>query len=196
MPSFHTGDRRSGRRSPLCERLTMIELPPIPTWDGLHPLIIHFPIALLLIAPIFILLGIMLHRKGLHFSMAALILMILGTVSLFVALKTGEAAGELAERSPQIMQVLQHHEELAETTRSIFTSLTIIFSAIILGPRLLKRSLRFVPALALHGGFLLLYMAGTLVLVNTAHNGGRLVHELGVHALMDAAPSGDAAGME
>ena len=28
----------------------MIDLPPVPTWDGLHPLIIHFPIALLLVA--------------------------------------------------------------------------------------------------------------------------------------------------
>jgi uncharacterized membrane protein len=171
----------------------MIELPPIPTWDGLHPLIIHFPIALLLVAPVFILLGIMFRRNGIHFSMAAFILMILGTVSVYVALETGEAAGELADRTPQIMQVLQHHEELAGTTRSIFTSLTIFFAAIVLGPRLLKRSLGRVPALALHSGFLLLYMAGAAVLVNTAHNGGRLVHELGVHALMDAAPGGNAA---
>ena len=40
--------------------------------------------------------------------------------------------------------------------------------------------------------FLLFYAAGTVVLVNTAHNGGRLVHEFGVHAgLMQAtAPAG------
>jgi uncharacterized membrane protein len=171
----------------------MIELPPIPTWDGLHPLIIHFPIALLLVAPVFILLGMLLRRNGVHFSMAALILIILGTISVYVALETGEAAGELADRTPQIMQVLQHHEELAETTRLIFTALAIVFAAIVLGPRLLKRPLGRPPALALHGGFLLLYLVGTLVLVNTAHNGGRLVHELGVHALVDTAAVGDAA---
>jgi len=35
----------------------MLHFPPIPNWDALHPLIIHFPIALLLIAPIFVVVG-------------------------------------------------------------------------------------------------------------------------------------------
>ena len=35
----------------------MIEFPPIPSWDGLHPLIVHFPIALLLVAPLLVVLG-------------------------------------------------------------------------------------------------------------------------------------------
>ena len=36
----------------------MIQLPPIPGWYELHPLVVHFPIALLLIAPLFVLLGL------------------------------------------------------------------------------------------------------------------------------------------
>ncbi len=32
--------------------------PPFPSWDGLHPLIVHFPIALLLVAPLFVVLGL------------------------------------------------------------------------------------------------------------------------------------------
>ena len=43
----------------------MIQMPPIPSWDGLHPLIIHFPIALLLVAPLLVLVGALLKpEKG------------------------------------------------------------------------------------------------------------------------------------
>ena len=43
----------------------MIEFPPIPSWDGLHPLIIHFPIVLLLVAPVLVLIGALLApEKG------------------------------------------------------------------------------------------------------------------------------------
>ena len=36
--------------------------------------------------------------------------------------------------------------------------------------------------------FLVLYSAGALLLVNTAHNGGRLVHEFGVRAMVAPTP--------
>lgn len=162
----------------------MIEFPPIPSWDGLHPLIIHFPIALLLIVPIFIALGILLRRTGRTFSVAALLLMVMGTAALFVAIGTGEAAGELADRTPQVMEVLQHHEELAELARSVFVGLTVIYAVILFLPSIFSKRLSRGPVLALQGVFLLLYLAGSVVLINTAHNGGRLVHELGVRALV------------
>ncbi len=167
----------------------MIEFPPIPTWDGLHPLIVHFPIAMLLVAPIFVVLGALLPRAGRTFSIAALLLMFMGTTATFVAIETGEAAGELAERTPQVMEVLEHHEELAEQTRTVFVALTTIFLVILVLPRLLSKELGRGTALALNGVFLLFYLAGAVVLINTAHNGGRLVHELGVRAFV-AAPTG------
>ena len=42
--------------------------------------------------------------------------------------------------------------------------------------------------------FLVLYGTGALFLVNTAHQGGRLVHELGVRA--PVAPSSQTAALE
>ncbi len=166
----------------------MIEFPPIPSWDALHPLIIHFPIGLLLVAPVLIVLSLFMKKNGRSFAMAALVVMVLGTTATFVAVSTGEAAGELAERTPAVSKVLEHHEELAETTRIIFTVLTLVYAVILFGPKLLRKELDRVPMAALTLVFLLFYMAGSVVLTNTAHNGGMLVHEYGVHALVEPGP--------
>ncbi len=166
----------------------MFELPPIPAWDGLHPLIVHFPIALLLVAPVFIVLGLLIGRHSRLFMTSALVLMVLGTAASFVAVSTGEAAGKLADRTPEVNQVLQHHEELAERVRLTFTVLTVVFAGLLAGPVVLKRELARVPTTVLALLFLGVYAAGAVVLANTAHNGGRLVHELGVRSLMPPAP--------
>jgi len=161
----------------------MLELPRLPSWDGLHPLIVHFPIALLLVAPLFVVLGMTLRRNR-PFLWAALLLMAIGTAATFIAVSTGEAAGRLADRTPEIKAVLEHHEELAETTRVVFTVLTVIFAAIVVVPAAVRRLQTRTATVVLSLAFLVCYGAGVLLLVNTAHNGGRLVHELGVQALV------------
>lgn len=166
-----------------------LQLPPIPTWDGLHPLIIHFPIGLLLAAPLLILIGVFMPRKqGRIMLFAALALMIIGTISVYVALETGEAAAELADRSPEINAVIQQHESLAEKTRIVFSVLTVGFAAILLVPLLLKREVNRISHIAIPLIFLLFYGIGTLLLANTAHQGGRLVHEFGVKAMVASTP--------
>lgn len=168
----------------------MIPLPPAPSWDGLHPLIIHFPIALLLIAPAFVLIGAALApAKGRAYHVAALILMLLGTASVFVALESGEAAGKLAERTPEINAVLERHSGLAETTSYTFAALTTAFAVLLGGARLLRRHDSRVATTVIPLVFLVAYSAGALLLVNTAHNGGRLVHEFGVKAIVAGTPA-------
>ncbi len=167
----------------------MIQLPPVPSWDGLHPLIIHFPIALLLIAPLFVLIGAALApAKGRAYHLAALILMVLGTASVFVAVESGEAAGKLAERTPEINAVLERHSGLAETTSYTFAGLTIAFAVLLGGARLLRRHESRMVTTVIPLVFLVAYSAGVLLLVNTAHNGGRLVHEFGVKAIVAGSP--------
>ncbi len=167
----------------------MIQFPPIPSWDALHPLIIHFPIGLLFIAPVFVLIGSLLApEKGRAYLITALILMVLGTGSIFFAVETGEAAGELAERTPAIEAVLKHHQQLAEATQVGFSVLTVVFAAILFVPRVLKRASTRMVSTVLPLVFLMFYGAGMLLLTNTAHNGGRLVHEFGVKAMLTASP--------
>ena len=163
----------------------MIEFPPIPSWDGLHPLIIHFPIVLLLVAPVLVLTGALLApEKGRPLLYTALALMLAGTLSTFLAAATGEAAGKLEERTPQIDAVLERHEQLADATRAVFSFLTVIFAAIIFAPKAFQKLSGRLVTTALPLVFLLFYGVGALLLVNTAHNGGRLVHEFGVRAMV------------
>ena len=167
----------------------MIQTPPIPSWDGLHPLIIHFPIALLLVAPLLVLIGALLKpEKGRPVLYVALALMIVGTLSIFLAAATGEAAGKLAERTPQIDAVLERHEELADATRAVFSGLTVIFAAIMFAPMAFQKLSGRLISTALPLVFLLFYGVGVLLLTNTAHNGGRLVHEFGVRAMVAPSP--------
>lgn len=158
-------------------------LPPIPSWDGLHPIIVHFPIALLLVAPILIVLGLIFQKHGKAFMVSAFVLMLIGTIAAFIAVSTGEAAGELAERMPNVEAVLENHEELAETTRNIFAALTVVFGAIVFVPMIFKKDLGRKIMIPVSLAFLLFYSAGTVVLMNAAHEGGRLVHEFGVRAM-------------
>lgn len=166
----------------------MFQLPPVPPWEGLHPLIVHFPIVLLMVAPLFILIGALLPtRYSRNFFISALILMLLGTISTFVAIETGEAAGKIASRTPEINRVLQHHEELAEQTRLTFSILTLVFGGLFAVPLLTKRE-NLVATRVLPIAFLVLYAGGMLLVANTAHNGGRLVHEFGVQSLVSPTP--------
>lgn len=168
--------------------------PPIPSWDGLHPLIVHFPIALLMVAPLIILIGIFMPQKGRSFLIAAFVLMLLGTIAAFIAVSTGGAAGELAEHVNNVESVLEEHEELAETTRTVFAALTVIFGVIVFAPMFFKKELSRIIVIPLNLAFLLFYGAGVVLLMNTAHQGGRLVHEFGVRAMMSTTAQNNPAG--
>ncbi len=167
----------------------MFQLPPVPSWSGLHPLVIHFPIALLLVAPLFVFIGAIVpprRSRGLFF--AALVLMALGAVSVFVAAQSGEAAGKLAERTPEVNAILENHEHLAERTEIAFSIATVLFGALLLVPVLARRAPSRLTATILPLAFLALYLPAAALLMNTAHNGGRLVHEFGVRAIVAPSP--------
>lgn len=158
--------------------------PPRPGWEGLHPLVVHFPIALLLVAPVVLAVGIVMRERGRHWLIAAFLLTALGTIAAWVAISTGEAAGALAERTPEINAALERHESLAELVRTLYTIITLLFAVVLFGPGL--------PGLRVAAGLtklalvvLLAFLGvGALAVVHTGHEGGRLVHEFGVRSLV------------
>jgi uncharacterized membrane protein len=164
----------------------MFSFPPIPEWDSFHPLVVHFPIALLLVAPVLIILGLLWKSKSKGFFLSAFVVMALGTVAAFVAVSTGEAAGELVERSDAISKALETHESLAEITRVFFSVLTVVLGILLLLPVISGRQVTHKATVFVGICFLVVYSFGALLLANTAHNGGRLVHSYGVQAMIDS----------
>lgn len=155
------------------------------SWDAFHPMIVHFPIALLYVAPIFIVLAIIFAKKSKAWLWASSITIVLGTAFAFIAVSTGEAAEEFAEGIVAAETTLEQHEEMAELVQVVFAVLSVIIfgmSAIFQVAPFLKDQTRLLQgALVI---FLVAHLAGLGVLTEAAHQGGRLVHEFGIRARM------------
>lgn len=160
----------------------------MPAWSHLHPLIVHFPIALLLVAPLLVLLGLLwpAQRTGIH--AAALVLLLLGTSMAVLAISTGMAAAGAAGRNPELLLALDSHELLAKQTALLYLGLSLAFVVLHLLSRHRREGTRPRWLIVVH----LLWLAGSLgasfLLARTGHLGGRMVHELGFH---DRAVSGN-----
>lgn len=170
----------------------MLRPPPLLPWDAAHPAVVHFPIALLLAAPIFILLPVLWRSQARGLSLVALLIILLGTAGAVVAISTGEAAEELAEGTGSIDRVLHQHEDAAEAARNYFFAVTLAYAALWAAPLAFRK--KFKPAWFVAGSIVIALgcVPGLLILANTAHLGGRLVHELGVRALMPPTVEADA----
>jgi uncharacterized membrane protein len=165
-------------------QILMTTIPLIPEWQQMHPLIVHFPIAILLVAPVFILVGILRPPESSPpFMFSALSLMATGAIASIVAVRTGLAARSQVQQTQDLSEILQQHQNLAETTCLTFCVLTVVFAAIVVIPRPFSRQLSRVITTTLPAVFLLLYAAGAVLLTNTAHTGRCLVHEFGITAV-------------
>jgi len=153
----------------------------MPPWSHLHPLVIHFPIALLMVAPLLVLLGLLWPRERSGIHVCAGWLLLLGTVSAFLAVVTGMAVPSPGAPSPALQAALETHERLGKWTLFLFASLSLAFLLLHWAPRLFKWRISPAWTLALHLLWLALAAGALLPLARTGHLGGRLVHELGIH---------------
>ena len=135
--------------------------------QSLHPLIVHFPIALLLTSVAIDLAALVVRRPALH--RVALWNLCLGTLGAGAAVWSGLEASEVAKHSFEIWKVMSLHQRLGQST----LALGVLLCAIRL-PRRDQLSARVrLLTIALAMG-----MAGTLSY--GAYLGGRMVYELGV----------------
>ncbi len=133
----------------------------------IHPMVVHFPIALLLASLLFDLVS--LRWRGQEFRATSLSLLALGVLAALVALYTGHVAEEAVEHSGTIpKQAIETHEVLAFAVFWVFAGL--------LGLRLLsywgwirERSLLV----------LFLGAGGSVLLLVASYYGGELVYRYG-----------------
>ena len=135
--------------------------------QSVHPIFVHFPIALLLSALAVEGFALALKRPGLH--RVSLWNLGLGTAGAAVAVLTGLQAQKVAKHSFEIWKVMELHERLGITT--------LILGLMATGLRLVKRD-QLGPRLRLIAFILMLGMASSLVA--GGYLGGRLVYEFGV----------------
>ncbi|HWA55867.1 MAG TPA: DUF2231 domain-containing protein [Gemmatimonadales bacterium] len=90
----------------------------MPSLGSLHPIVVHFVIALGVLGIVFRLAS---HLKPFAWaSPAARVLLITAAVAAVLAAQSGTAAHGLAERIPGVRSAVQEHEEAGEWARNIF----------------------------------------------------------------------------
>lgn len=139
----------------------------IPYW---HPLLVHFPIALIMAAAAFS-LGWLIW--GTSFWRLAMILLLAGGLAgAFAAKITGEELEDASKGRPVVKQLVHDHEETAERTL-VSTAITLVVLA---GYSFLRRakgaSLKDALLIRIIGCLMVLFCAGGVGY--TGHLGGQM----------------------
>ncbi len=172
-------------------------LPPIPPFEGLHPIVVHFPIGILLIAWLPMLIALADKKRRHAWFASAAMLLIVGTLGAFAAVLTGEATEDIVGASSQVIHdAIHEHEEAAELARNLFIAATLVFLVVWgVGAKINEKKRAMVGIV---GGVLVVGVYGfaAVALMNAGHLGGVLVHQHGIHAPLGSAtvpaPSGNA----
>jgi uncharacterized membrane protein len=104
--------------------MTGTVLPGLQHLQNIHPLVVHFPIALLMSAALFYALAWVFRKDTI--TVTAFFLLILGTLSACVAAGTGLYAEEGVMVSFSVREhLLEHHEQLMLATTGLSIILTV-----------------------------------------------------------------------
>ena len=151
-----------------------------PTWEGLHPLVVHFPIVLLTLPPLFLAAALWRREPAGHFTLSAWALLVLGTSSAFLARASGAAAETLVSKNDLIDRSIQEHAEAAFWACLLSLLVTLLLTAFLWVSNnkpgiLTEQTARKTLAL-----ILVFCLALVAAILKTGHEGSFLVHALGL----------------
>lgn len=139
----------------------------------LHPIIVHFPIALTFILPFMILAFAYMIKVNKMSNQAWFIvisLQLATTITGYVALDSGETEEHQVEKVVD-KKIIHAHEESAE----IFVGSTVLALVLSVAAFFLRKELQFMVQL----GIALVSLVSCYLAYNTGHSGGALVYEHG-----------------
>ena len=145
----------------------MTELPDFWRTEVFHPLSVHFPIVLLLMATLFKLIGLWSSKQT--WDHGGRLLLILGVIGIWISIYTGDLADGIVARQLCDPTILKDHENLAYATAWIFTS-ALVLELLMLYIELIKTNKVSII-------FLLLLLIGTGFLMYVGHLGAELVYQ-------------------
>lgn len=144
----------------------------IPDWaPNIHPMIVHFPLVLLIFAVLFDVAGLFLKKFN-WLANVALLLYLFGTISAAVAFLTGNLASDGLEIPATIIPAVNEHADWAEITLWFF----VIYSVVRLTIGIWFKSLKLNIAIP----FVLAGLLGIYFLYQTADHGAKLVFGYGL----------------
>jgi uncharacterized membrane protein len=146
-------------------------LPSMWRIELLHPMTVHFPIALLIVGAIFYLLSTLKIFNFENLRKFSFILIAIGTVTAWIANYTGGLAEEVVGSTLCDPQVRLDHEDYAYYATYLFTAFLIFY---FLGERI---------SLGLNKLFVMinviLLITGTALLIYVGHLGANLTYQQG-----------------
>jgi len=144
----------------------------LPPWaPNLHPLVIHFPIALLIAGALLDFVDAFFARPA-RLTAAATSLQVLGVIGAVAAVVTGQQAAATVLTPGLAHPIVEQHRIWALATAGYFGALVSVRIAIELAGVALTRWYRVLLVVAA--------LAGVAALQQTAERGARLVFEYGV----------------
>lgn len=142
-----------------------------PFWrtEVWHPLVVHFPVALLLFATFLQAFSVLFKSSGSLLKFTALLLYV-GSATAWLSIYTGDLADGIVSRNLCDPTVLKDHENAAYNLSYVFTGAAVL--AILNQLNLFKGSKRL-----LNISILLLMLIGSYYLVRAGHSGASVVYE-------------------
>jgi uncharacterized membrane protein len=152
----------------------------LPNWEGLHPMVVHFPLVLLLLCPLFLAIALIRREPTGPYTLSGWALLVLGTALAFLAKETGEAAVGLVTKTDMISQSIHEHAHWAVLTCGMAAFASLTLTTFLWASRRETNSLSPTRAQMFLVLILMVCLVLSVLVVITAHEGAFLVHGLGV----------------